>query len=865
MLSTTTTSEPYITKITPSLGLYLIQESPLVDVIFWYSNIPGYDAALSFICGFIEILLSMISFFVGSCFAFDVSDRVTWVAKAFTQTTIAITINLVLSSATVKALRCARKRDPLTQKVKRCLFCRRMFAYLMFFMYLPPTVVLWLCGYQLSGYQNGLYSFTLWRDWLIFLMLDIPAVCGVHALIYYLCKNHCNRNKNTTNFKQFKEIATRNYQIQNLLHAQINNARTDLDPTSKNTAQLGELTEFKTKYNDLETRYNDSQTQNKDVYTKYNDLEAQLGASKTKYNDLETQYKDYQAKYNDVETQYKDCQAKYNDLVAEYAESNTKYGDLETKYKELKGQYNALEAEYGESQTKYKDLDTTCNDLQTQYNDAQTQITQYNDLKTKYSDLEAKCNGFEAQYNASLTKISDFEAQYNDLETKYNDLTAEHNDVQTEYNQQITINESLKANTEQTNEKIEANEALQSKILALEEENKQLQQTSEALANQLADAEDETNEQVVALQTAQTNLQNQFTTLLQQKTDLKQENEQWMDKYNALSETHEKVTELNTDATERNVTAAAQIEELNETISKLQVQIQNTLSTEKDTEQVDVLQSKIEELSQQIQNKNKQISEQRSKGEEMLNQREALQRRLSESQANILQLQRKCQDLESELTDKGNTIEHCPTAAPGKEEDGITTEGTVTRDDVLSFCNINDQLKPVDELITQFVSEWQHSSQVFMLDEEDEIKENEGRQERCKEWTSLESVLENVTNEINEMKENITQPQVYGLVMDLITQKILLSKHLGTVHMTKGQQMSQIMFEAQKRIVSLQSDLVKKNREMEIHLKVKQKMYEEIKSVQQKVENLTREYQTIVSELDHVRQRRKDSVDSSFS
>eukprot|EP01083_Nonionella_stella_P134862 410245_1 len=356
MLSTTTTSEPYITKITPSLGLYLIQESPLVDVIFWYSNIPGYDAALSFICGFIEILLSMISFFVGSCFAFDVSDRVTWVAKAFTQTTIAITINLVLSSATVKALRCARKRDPLTQKVKRCLFCRRMFAYLMFFMYLPPTVVLWLCGYQLSGYQNGLYSFTLWRDWLIFLMLDIPAVCGVHALIYYLCKNHCNRNKNTTNFKQFKEIATRNYQIQNLLHAQINNARTDLDPTSKNTAQLGELTEFKTKYNDLDTRYNDSQTQNKDC----------------------------QAKYNDVEAQYKDFQAKYNDLVAEYAESNTKYCDLETKYKELKGQYNALEAEYGESQTKYKDLDTTCNDLQTQYNDAQTQITQSNDLKTKY-------------------------------------------------------------------------------------------------------------------------------------------------------------------------------------------------------------------------------------------------------------------------------------------------------------------------------------------------------------------------------------------------------------------------------------------------------------------------------------------------
>eukprot|EP01083_Nonionella_stella_P076529 208577_1 len=223
MLSTT--SEPYITKITPSLGLYLIQESQLVDVIFWYCNIPGYDAALSFICFFIEILVSMICFFVGSCFAGDESDRVVWVAKVFTKTITAILVNLVLSTVTVKALRCARKRDSLTQKVKRCLCCRRVFAYLLFFTYLPTTIVVWLCGYKLAGYQNGLYSFTLWRDWLLFLMVDVPALCGAHVFLYYLCKNHCNRNKNTTNFKQFKEIATRNYQIQNLLHAQINNAQ----------------------------------------------------------------------------------------------------------------------------------------------------------------------------------------------------------------------------------------------------------------------------------------------------------------------------------------------------------------------------------------------------------------------------------------------------------------------------------------------------------------------------------------------------------------------------------------------------------------------------------------------------------------
>ena len=107
--------------------------------------------------------------------------------------------------------------------------------------------------------------------------------------------------------------------------------------------------------------------------------------------------------------------------------------------------------------------------------------------------------------------------------------------------------------------------------------------------------------------------------------------------------------------------------------------------------------------------------------------------------------------------------------------------------------------------------------------------------------------------------------KIRDLVMELILDKIVMLKHVGTVHMKRGQKMSQIMYLAQQRIVSLQRDLMKKNREMEIHLKVKEKMYDEVKSVQSKVENLSREYQIVVRELENLRGGRADSIDSSFS
>ena len=244
----------------------------------------------------------------------------------------------------------------------------------------------------------------------------------------------------------------------------------------------------------------------------------------------------------------------------------------------------------------------------------------------------------------------------------------------------------------------------------------------------------------------------------------------------------------------------------------------------------------------------------------MQNQRESLQKKLSESQKSIINLETKCQDFEAQIKELNENKSYPTPKGVSNPNDTLST------DDLLSFFNINSQLKPIDELMTKFVSEWQFNSQVFINDN-DEIKEND--RSTNEKWKENETILANIGLEINSMRENNTyqnesQQQFCSLALDLLEQKILLIKHLGSVHMTKEQKMSQIMYEAQKRIISLQSDLVKKNREMEIHLKVKEKMLNEIKNVQSQVSSLNKEYQIVVRELDHIRGR-GETPDSSFS
>ena len=285
--------------------------------------------------------------------------------------------------------------------------------------------------------------------------------------------------------------------------------------------------------------------------------------------------------------------------------------------------------------------------------------------------------------------------------------------------------------------------------------------------------------------------------------------------------------------------------------------------------------------------------------EGMHNQREDLQRKLQESQRLRIEIETKCQDLESQL-DAQSVIQLPPSNGPDEvaEPNGpnrsshpmvISTPEQVTliedeesrrprsdammsMEDLAVIFKLSRRLQPIDAMITDFVSKWQFNSQVFRMTEDDDIKENERESAGADRYERICETCENVKMEIASIKEEHSgngkeesNGKIRDLVMELILDKIVMLKHVGTVHMKRGQKMSQIMYLAQQRIVSLQRDLMKKNREMEIHLKVKEKMYDEVKSVQSKVENLSREYQIVVRELENLRGGRADSIDSSFS
>jgi len=176
---------------------------------------------------------------------------------------------------------------------------------------------------------------------------------------------------------------------------------------------------------------------------------------------------------------------------------------------------------------------------------------------------------------------------------------------------------------------------------------------------------------------------------------------------------------------------------------------------------------------------------------------------------------------------------------------------------VSPFLQMNEKLQPIDEMMNALVSQWRLDSQVFVLNRDEDIVQNSNHHSALKDWTQCDEILQKVSSEIDALDNDKSDS-----VLDLILEKVKLMQHISKLHKDKGQNMSQIMFEATKRIKSLQSDLTNKNKEMAKYLEVKETMYAEIQQVKQKVETLTREYQVVVRELDHVRGRR-ESMDSS--
>merc|ERR1712187_284433 len=123
------------------------------------------------------------------------------------------------------------------------------------------------------------------------------------------------------------------------------------------------------------------------------------------------------------------------------------------------------------------------------------------------------------------------------------------------------------------------------------------------------------------------------------------------------------------------------------------------------------------------------------------------------------------------------------------------------------------------------LADWKYDSQVYTLNQDEDIIENGNHNRALKNWKQCDDVLQKVSSEINALGENESDS-----VLQLIAEKVKLLKHIRTLHKNKGKNMSQIMFEAAKRIKTLQSDLQKKNEEMATHLEVKQTMYAEIQN-----------------------------------
>ena len=240
-------------------------------------------------------------------------------------------------------------------------------------------------------------------------------------------------------------------------------------------------------------------------------------------------------------------------------------------------------------------------------------------------------------------------------------------------------------------------------------------------------------------------------------------------------------------------------------------------------------------------------------------QRETLQRKLTASQQLMLELETKCQALE-EHAQSAQT----PSGAVAAQEQAQASDS----DEALAAClQLNARLQPLDEAVARWVSRWECSAQVFVLSEALGVAENERGKDKAWDAASAEALLSSVEAELEALSEAAQSGGGGGggSALDVVSEKLALLQHVCTLRASKGEKMSEIMFAAQKRIASLQEDLAKKNREMEMHLKVNHKMYDEIKSVQNKVEELTREYQVVVSELERLRGGRKESVDSSLS
>ncbi|ETO03966.1 hypothetical protein RFI_33436, partial [Reticulomyxa filosa] len=64
-----------------------------------------------------------------------------------------------------------------------------------------------------------------------------------------------------------------------------------------------------------------------------------------------------------------------------------------------------------------------------------------------------------------------------------------------------------------------------------------------------------------------------------------------------------------------------------------------------------------------------------------------------------------------------------------------------------------------------------------------------------------------------------------------------------------------VLWVAKDRLQSMEKELIKRTREMEMHLKVKEKMFAEVQNVHTQLDQVMKEYKTVVEQLERLRKR----------
>eukprot|EP01084_Bolivina_argentea_P292550 502970_1 len=226
---------------------------------------------------------------------------------------------------------------------------------------------------------------------------------------------------------------------------------------------------------------------------------------------------------------------------------------------------------------------------------------------------------------------------YVNYQQKYDSLQSKYDQLENEYKQQVQENDVLQNNIRTINETLqikEENEKLQGKLITeLEQENEIDQQdllqektNSQQKIQKLSDDYNELNEKHNELKQQNKILTETYNQLNEQQqrhkllTDnynklnekhhkLNQENNTLTTKYNQLNQKYDK---LNAETINRNSNEIAQVNTLKQTISQLTLQLENAKQNiNKNQLNNSVLQSKIDQLSQQINPKYKQIAQPR--------------------------------------------------------------------------------------------------------------------------------------------------------------------------------------------------------------------------------------------------------------